>query len=75
VIDPDAYIRSTTNLAAKMHLGYFRKPKEENLCFTPTLTKRDKSSNLSLEDKIDIVHRVLILKHPQHEVAKKYSRA
>jgi hypothetical protein len=74
VIDPDAYLRSATTLASKMHMGYFRQPKVENVCYTPTLTKRERWSNLTLNDKIDIVHEVLVLKHPQHEVAKKYCR-
>jgi hypothetical protein len=32
VIDADAYLRSAKNLAEKMHLGYFKIPKSENIC-------------------------------------------
>jgi len=57
-----------------MHMGYFRAPKSENIFFQPILTKRQSWSSFTLDDKINIVHDVLILKRPQKEVAKKYFR-
>jgi hypothetical protein len=75
IIDPDAYLRSATTLASKMHMGYFRQPKMKNVCYKPTLSKRERWSMLTVDDKIDIVHEVLVLKHPQNEVAKKYCRS
>jgi hypothetical protein len=74
VVDQEAYLRSATSLASKMHMGFFRKPKEENIFYPPVLSKRQRWSGLSLNDKIDIIHEVVVLKYPQHEVAKKYFR-
>ena len=39
-IDQEAYLRSAKALAAKMHLGYFREPKEENEYHRPQLSKK-----------------------------------
>ena len=73
-IDQDVYLRSAKGLAEKMHMGFFRQPKVENIYHKPQLTKREKWHDLSLDDKISIVHDILILKRPQQEVAKKYCR-
>jgi hypothetical protein len=73
-IDQEAYLRSAKALAAKMHLGYFREPKKENEYHQPQLNKKEKWYDLSLDNKIDIIHEVLILKRPQQDVAKKYYR-
>lgn len=50
-------------------MGYFRQPKLENICREIYLTKRDKWHNFTLDDKINVVHDVLVLKRPQKEVA------
>jgi hypothetical protein len=73
-IDQEAYLRSAKALVAKMHLGYFREPKKENEYHQPQLNKKEKWYDLSLDNKIDIIHEVLILKRPQQDVAKKYYR-
>ena len=36
----DAYLRKAQALANKIHMGYFRKPKRENIFKKPYLTKR-----------------------------------
>jgi transposase len=73
-IDQEAYLRSAKALASKMHLGYFREPKKDNEYHRPQLSKKEKWYDLSLDNKIDIIHEVLILKRPQQDVAKKYYR-
>ena len=72
--DAEAYLMSTERLARKMHMGYFRAPKSENIYYVPQLSKRESWSSFTLDDKINVVHDVLILKRPQKEVAKKYFR-
>ena len=73
-MDDEAYLRSTEALARKMHMGYFRQPKLENIFKEVRLTKRESWSSFTLDDKINMVHDVLILKRPQKEIAKKYFR-
>ena len=56
-------------------MGFFNEPKEENIFKQPHFTKREMWHNLTLDDKINIVHDVLVIKRPLHEVAKKYHRS
>ena len=72
--DDEEYLRSTETLARKMHMGYFRQPKLQNIYKEVHLTKRESWHAFTLDDKINLVHDVLILKRPQQEVAKKYFR-
>ena len=55
-------------------MGYFKQPKQENIFKEVRLTKRESWSSFTLDDKINMVHDVLILKRPQKEIAKKYFR-
>ena len=57
-----------------MHLGYFKIPKSENICHSPTLSKQQEWHKFSLDRKIDMVHDVVVLNHPHNEVVKKYFR-
>ena len=57
-----------------MHAGYFKLPKEENICQDISLVKRPRWQSLSQDDKIDIIHDVLIQKKFPADVAKKYHR-
>ena len=67
--EAEAYLKTTEKLARKMHMGYLKAPKSENIFFQPILTKRQRWSSFTLDDKINVVHDVLILKRPQKEVA------
>ena len=65
---------TTERLARRMHNGYFKKPKEDNICKEPHLTKRQKWHKFDLEDKVNMLHEVIVGKEKQTEVAKKYHR-
>ena len=54
-----------------MHNGYFKKPKQHNEFIAPRL-KLARNATLSLDDRIGIVHDVIVLLRPVHEVARKY---
>ena len=54
-----------------MHAGYFKNTKRENEFIAPRLAL-SRNATLSLNDRIGIVHDVLVLKHPIKFVAKKY---
>jgi hypothetical protein len=62
--EDEFYLRITEKLARKMHMGYFKRTKEENIYYQPYLTKRERWSSLTIDDKINIVHDVLIGKRP-----------
>ena len=57
-----------------MHNGYFQKPKETNICKGPHQTKRQHWKKFSLDDKVNLIHDVIIAKEKVEVVAKKYCR-
>jgi hypothetical protein len=63
-MDDEAYLRTTEALARKIHMGYFKQPKQENIFKEVRLTKRESWSSFTLDDKINMVHDVLISKRP-----------
>ena len=72
--EAEEYLRTTEKLARKMHNGYFSKPKEANICKHPYLTKRQRWRNFTLDDKVNMVHDVIIRKEKVVDVAKRYCR-
>ena len=58
-----------------MHKGYF-KPKKVEKWYAPVVkSKAERWSDFSLDDKINMVHEIVILKRPLSETAKKYHRS
>lgn len=57
-----------------MHKGYFQQPKADNICRESHLTKRESWHDFTLDDKINVVHEVLVEKRPLKVVAEKYFR-
>ena len=67
-------MKSADALAKRMHKGYFRKEKEQNIFKGQSIRKKTLQSPLSLDEKIKIVYDVVVAKQKVLDVSKKYCR-
>ena len=72
--EAEAYLRTTERLARKMHNGYFKKEKEDNIYKAIYMSKKQRWHQFTLEDRVNMIHDVVIGKEKVAEVAKRYFR-
>ena len=69
-----AYLQTTEKLARKMHNGYFPTTKKENICKAKYMSKKQRWHEFSLDDKVNLIHDVIVGKEKIEVVAKRYFR-
>ena len=71
-----SYLQTTERLARKMHKGYFSRCniKRANVCKESRRHIKTLSGHQTVEEKINMLHDVVVGKEKQEDVAKKYKQ-
>ena len=74
VDEANVYLAAADRLARRMHQSSERPQKKENIFKVPHKTKKQRWHCFSLEDKVNLVHDVVVGKMKLVDVAEKYCR-